>query len=274
MKAISIKQRIRYWLGGGRTGDLKTPEEKLRSVREKYNEPEEVGFHVRRAKAGLEPWEREFVERHTRGSGRVLNVGCGAGREAVALRQRGFEVVGIDPAERMVEEARRVAGEKGLPIAFSVRSATDLGEDLGRFDAIVFSAAVYSYIPTRKLRIKALASCGSLLLPGGRMVFSAYLIEPPPVGSRRWWKQALWRVARILGSEPGETFHRRVSEASNPATACFVYEFTSPREVLDEIARAGLQVIEAFRWEGLGIWIVRGRTWGVGIKDYGEKGRE
>ncbi|MBI5379376.1 MAG: class I SAM-dependent methyltransferase [Nitrospirae bacterium] len=144
MKAISITQRIRYWLGGGWTGDLKTPGEKLRSVREKYNEPEEVLFHVRRVEAGLEPWEECFIERHTRGSGRVLNVGCGAGREAVALQQMGFEVVGIDPAVRMVEEADRVTRERGLSIEFQVRSATDLGEDLGRFDAILFSGGIYS----------------------------------------------------------------------------------------------------------------------------------
>ncbi len=56
---------------------------------------QEVGFLV--DALGLEPGMR------------VLDVGCGPGRHAVALAQRGLEVVGVDISERFVELARAAA---------------------------------------------------------------------------------------------------------------------------------------------------------------------
>ncbi len=45
---------------------------------------------------------------------RVLDVGCGPGRHAVALARRGVEVVGVDISERFVEVAEDVAVREGL----------------------------------------------------------------------------------------------------------------------------------------------------------------
>jgi SAM-dependent methyltransferase len=48
------------------------------------------------------------------GSGsRVLDVGCGPGRHALAFAERGITVVGVDISERFVELARRSAGTSG-----------------------------------------------------------------------------------------------------------------------------------------------------------------
>jgi len=40
---------------------------------------------------------------------RILDVGCGNGRHAIELARRSYEVVGIDIAERFLDEARRAA---------------------------------------------------------------------------------------------------------------------------------------------------------------------
>jgi SAM-dependent methyltransferase len=40
------------------------------------------------------------------GRGLVLDAGCGAGRDAAALRQAGFDYVGIDASARMIQAAR------------------------------------------------------------------------------------------------------------------------------------------------------------------------
>jgi SAM-dependent methyltransferase len=64
--------------------------------------------------------------------GRVLDLGCGAGRVGVHLQSRGHEVVGIDVSPRAVE----IAGDRGLADARlgTLESAIGAGE---RFETIL-----------------------------------------------------------------------------------------------------------------------------------------
>ena len=68
--------------------------------------------------------------RHVRG--RVLDVGCGAGRVALYLQERGHEVVAIDVSPLAVQVCRL----RGVEDA-RVMSITQIGPDLGSFDTIV-----------------------------------------------------------------------------------------------------------------------------------------
>jgi SAM-dependent methyltransferase len=64
--------------------------------------------------------------------GRVLDVGCGAGRVALYLQERGHEVVGIDLSPLAVEVARR----RGVKDVREL-SVTRVSRKLGSFDTIV-----------------------------------------------------------------------------------------------------------------------------------------
>jgi SAM-dependent methyltransferase len=64
--------------------------------------------------------------------GRVLDVGCGAGRVALHLQDRGREVVSIDPSPGAVEACRR----RGVRDA-RVLALEDVDESLGVFDTVV-----------------------------------------------------------------------------------------------------------------------------------------
>lgn len=48
------------------------------------------------------------------GRGRVLDLGCGTGSEAVHLARQGFDVVGVDYSDVALERARRSAGVHGV----------------------------------------------------------------------------------------------------------------------------------------------------------------
>ena len=64
--------------------------------------------------------------------GRVLDVGCGAGRVALDLQARGHEIVAIDESPLAVEVARRRGVRRAEPLGLA-----DVDERLGRFDTVL-----------------------------------------------------------------------------------------------------------------------------------------
>ena len=74
-------------------------------------------------------------------AGRVLDLGCGTGEDALFLAGRGYRVLGLDPAPARIEAAREKARRSGLPadrLRFEVAAAEEVGKPLwdhGAFDA-------------------------------------------------------------------------------------------------------------------------------------------
>lgn len=70
-------------------------------------------------------------------SGRILDVGCGIGTEALYFADQGYEVTGVDFAETAVERARERRATRPLAGAVQFRVADALGlseTDLGPFE--------------------------------------------------------------------------------------------------------------------------------------------
>jgi len=67
---------------------------------------------------------------------RVLDVGCGPGRHALALARRGIEVQGVDLSPEFVDLATAAASAEGLSARFAVLDVRDLDVD-GEYDAVV-----------------------------------------------------------------------------------------------------------------------------------------
>ncbi len=68
--------------------------------------------------------------------GRVLDIGCGAGRHALYLQKRGFEVVAIDISPLAVDVCRR----RGVNDV-RLMSITEADSNLGPFDTILMMGA-------------------------------------------------------------------------------------------------------------------------------------
>ena len=110
-----------------------------------------------------------FVEElaSSRPAGRVLDVGCGSGRFAVALARRGWEAVGLDFAPEMVALADRAAAQAAVPQRCTFLAATFLEwEAPGRFD-LGLAIGVFDYVADPAPLLAKLAS-----LTGGRVVVS------------------------------------------------------------------------------------------------------
>src|SRR5688500_11967438 len=74
--------------------------------------------------AHLEPAAGTVVERAALRQGeRVLDLGCGTGNAALAAARLGADVVGVDPAARLLDVARARAAAEGLSARFEAGSA-------------------------------------------------------------------------------------------------------------------------------------------------------
>jgi SAM-dependent methyltransferase len=87
--------------------------------------------------------------------GRILEIGCGCGREAVFMASLDCEVVATDASDRMLQQANSIINAHALPATVTlVEAAFPVTPDhpllKQRFDAIV-SVAVLTHIPDHEL---------------------------------------------------------------------------------------------------------------------------
>lgn len=69
--------------------------------------------------------------------GRAIDLGCGAGANAIYLAQNGFEVTSVDYAEAAIEKAQARAKEAGVQVNFIVDDLTNLRHVSGTYDFLL-----------------------------------------------------------------------------------------------------------------------------------------
>ena len=139
-----------------------------------YEDELEASFWDSLAESGLSRAEqRALAHALPLLKGRTLVVGCGTGRESLAVSKMGVSAVGIDLSRRLVAEARTHSpGPTG--VAYVVGEATGLPFRDGSFDLVLMISQLLGHLPSRDLRRKALSEGGRLLGPDGILLASAY----------------------------------------------------------------------------------------------------
>lgn len=109
---------------------------------------------------------------------RILDIGAGTGRNALALARRGHPVDVVEMTAQFADIIRADAGRESLQVRVIQRDvfagAADLRED---YQLILLSEVVSDFRTTQHLRgvFELAATC---LGPGGRLVFNAFLARP------------------------------------------------------------------------------------------------
>lgn len=100
---------------------------------------------------------------------RILDLGCGRGRHAMILNQKGYRVKGIDLSKQAIRAARNKAENLGLKeISFEVRDMRDPLPE--KFDAIVNLFTTFGYFHTDKENARVFDSVVHMLKPNGIFV--------------------------------------------------------------------------------------------------------
>jgi SAM-dependent methyltransferase len=115
-------------------------------------------------------------------AGRVLEVGCGTGTNALWLAQRGFDVTATDLAPLAIEKAEAKRPAAGLPAGARVRFAVaDFLTDApagAPFD-LVFDRGVFHVFDEASVRARFAERAASALRVGGRWLSLAGSTEGP-----------------------------------------------------------------------------------------------
>lgn len=125
------------------------------------------------ARSGQRPSE-ELIERLQLAPGtRVLDVACGTGNSALPAARAGAEVIGIDIAPNLLEQARARAAEEGLQARFEEGDAEQLAFPDASIDVIVsVFGAMFAPRPER-----VVTEFLRVVRPGGRIAMASWTRE-------------------------------------------------------------------------------------------------
>lgn len=109
--------------------------------------------------------------------GRVLDLGCGEGGDAVWLAERGWRVTAVDIADAAIGRAATLAGDHGVAdrITFERHDLSDSFPE-GTFDLV---SAQFLHSTVRLKRPQILRNAANALAPGGVLVIVDHAEAPP-----------------------------------------------------------------------------------------------
>ncbi len=191
----------------------------------------------------LDRWAAELAR------GRVLDVGCGAGRLTLHLQERGLDVVAIDNSPAAIEVCRR----RGVRDA-RVLSIVDIGPELGTFDTVVFLGNNFGLFGSAAGTRRLLRRFHGLTTPAGRLV--AQVVDPYRTDNpvHLAYHEANRRAGRMAGQIRLRVHH------GGRRTPWFDYLFVSLAELRELVRDTGWEVADVRESDGPVYLAVLART--------------
>lgn len=196
--------------------------DRIASVYDLMNSVMTAGMHQR--------WRERAVDLAAAGPGsRALDVATGTGDLAIALRERGAEVVGADFSEKMLEIARRKAPE----IDFRTGNALALEFADDEFDAATVGFGARNFDDLQR----GLDEMARVVKPGGRVVVLEITTpQKPPLSFffRLWFDSVVPLIGRLAGDPDAYEYLPNS-----------VKRFPGPRDLAAQMVAAGMTDV---RW--------------------------
>jgi ubiquinone/menaquinone biosynthesis C-methylase UbiE len=170
--------------------------------------------------------ERSLQAKYVPKSGKLLELGCGAGNIALWPAKKGYAMYGVDIAPTAIEWAREKAKKHHLQMDFRVGSVLDLKEYPDDFFDFVLNG-----------------HCFHCIIGEDRKLFltSAFRVLKP---------KGFFHIRTMCGDVTNEDMQK----AFDPKSRCLIHKGIAmryiglPEDILDEIREAGFHILH-WEWE-------------------------
>lgn len=156
-----------------------------RSNEASYNNSAIVDYYSNLVSTGLFHYEELLIDKYFASGGRTLDVGCGVGRATIPLFEKGYKVIGLDFAEKMIMAAKSL----NSAIDYRVGDILSTRFDDQEFDNILFSFNGLMLLGTYEDRLKAVKEICRILKPEGNFIFTTPYLDNKTLKSY-WFEKA------------------------------------------------------------------------------------
>lgn len=198
-------------------------------------------------------WTEDCLRRHGAGP-RVLDMGCGTGRDAAHLHGAGRRVTGADLSETMLAHAR--TQHPGPEYVSADLRGFDLGQNA--FDALVCLDSALLYCHTNEQLDRFLSSSSRALTPGGLLVAEmrngAYflgrtgLLDSPTVDEFTWQGIVHRSTTTLTVDRTQQLLRRRrvwiAGDGPEPVEQRSAWRLLFPQELRHLLTAHGFEVLE------------------------------
>jgi SAM-dependent methyltransferase len=179
----------------------------------------------------------DIINKHASGR-KAVDVGCGTGRSTRFLRQLGFDVIGVDIAEEMIQQAR----EKDPQGEYRLIHDGALSKVSWHAYDLALSVFTFDNIPTMEKKVTLFKEMGNLLNNEGRIV---NLVSSPGIYTHEWASFSTKDFPENLTAKSGDTVKIIITDIEDArAVEDVLWSDEAYHEVFN---RSGLEVIASYK---------------------------
>jgi ubiquinone/menaquinone biosynthesis C-methylase UbiE len=171
---------------------------------------------------------------------KIVDMGCGEGRDSIFLAKKGFDVTAIDVSRSAVKRAKKQSKQEGLSMEVLVADITSLPIRDEIYDLAINVACLHIIIDQRA-RDKHLCESRRVLKRDG-LYFSCNIGVEEPTSVKDFYKR--------LGKKPGNLILRKINVQGKEKKICLPIIAAWPKskeQYLKEFTKVGFKILKVYK---------------------------